>query len=154
MLKVKKCWHHIFWTTWGNSMKFSGKMCIKITLKVTKNQSFTLSLEDTIFEKPQRMSNWPPPPPPPPPICRFRVKVELLINGFKIFFVGFKIYSDVKKSFAWLSDLPGILGYLNLKFLQFQPSEDNFLLCPGRKLYPHRKLIGLANLNLDSRITN
>ena len=45
---------HIFWTTWGNSMKFSEKMCFEIILKVTKNQGFTLSLEDTIFEKPQR----------------------------------------------------------------------------------------------------
>ena len=33
-------------------MKFSGKMCFKIILKVTKNQGFTLSLEDTFFEKP------------------------------------------------------------------------------------------------------
>ena len=34
-------------------MKFSGKMCPKITLKVTKNEGFTLSLEDIFFEKPQ-----------------------------------------------------------------------------------------------------
>ena len=34
-------------------MKFSGKMCFKMILKVTKKQSFTLSLEDTFFEKPQ-----------------------------------------------------------------------------------------------------
>ena len=73
----------IFWMTWGNSMKFSGKMCFKIMLKVTKNQGFTLSLEDTIFEKPHGRSNWPPqppnPPPPPvpyPPLSRFRVNVS------------------------------------------------------------------------------
>ena len=41
---------HIFWTTWRNSMKFSGKMCLKIILKVTKNQGFSISLEDTLFE--------------------------------------------------------------------------------------------------------
>ena len=41
-------------------------MCLKIILKVTKNQSFTLSLEDKFFEKPKevgeggRGSNWPP----------------------------------------------------------------------------------------------
>ena len=35
-------------------MKFSGKMCLKIIIKVTENQGFTLSLEDTFFlEKPQ-----------------------------------------------------------------------------------------------------
>ena len=33
-------------------MKFSGKMCLKIILKVTKNQGFTLYLEDTFFKKP------------------------------------------------------------------------------------------------------
>ena len=35
-------------------MKFSGKICFKIILKVTKNQCITLSLEDTFFEKPPR----------------------------------------------------------------------------------------------------
>ena len=44
---------HNFWTTWGISMKFSGKMRLMIILKVTKSQGFTLSLEDTFFEKPQ-----------------------------------------------------------------------------------------------------
>ena len=34
-------------------MKFSGKMCLMIMLKVTKNQGFTLCLEDTFFEKQQ-----------------------------------------------------------------------------------------------------
>ena len=35
-------------------MKFSAKMCLKIILKFTKNQGFTLSVEDTFFEKGQR----------------------------------------------------------------------------------------------------
>ena len=34
-------------------MKFSGKMWLMIVLKVTKNQGFTLSLENTFLEKPQ-----------------------------------------------------------------------------------------------------
>ena len=34
-------------------MKFSGKMCFKTILKVTKNQGSTLSIEDTFFKKPQ-----------------------------------------------------------------------------------------------------
>ena len=34
-------------------MEFSGKMCFKIILKATENQGFTLSIEDTFFEKPQ-----------------------------------------------------------------------------------------------------
>ena len=32
-------------------MKFLGKICFKIIVKVTKNQDYTLSLEDTFFEK-------------------------------------------------------------------------------------------------------
>ena len=34
-------------------MKFSGNMCFKIILKVTKNHGSTLSIEDTFFKKPQ-----------------------------------------------------------------------------------------------------
>ena len=44
---------HIFWKTWRCSTKFSGKMCFNIILKVTKNQGSVLSVEDTIFNKPQ-----------------------------------------------------------------------------------------------------
>ena len=44
---------HIFWTTWGISMEFSGKVWLMIILKLTKNQCFILSLKDTFFEKPQ-----------------------------------------------------------------------------------------------------
>ena len=63
-------------------MKFSGKMCYKIILKVTKKQGFTLCLEDAFFgkPKPQGESNCPSP-------SRFRVK-EILrtknkkMNGF------------------------------------------------------------------------
>ena len=56
----------IFLTTWGISMKFSGKMCLVIIFKVTEKQGFTFSLEDTFLEKPQWGSNWHPPPPPSP----------------------------------------------------------------------------------------
>ena len=42
-------------------MTISGKMCFKIILEVTKNQGFTLSLEDTIFEKPQGGQIYPTP---------------------------------------------------------------------------------------------
>ena len=34
-------------------MKFSGKMWLMIILKFTKNQGLTLSLEDTLSDKPQ-----------------------------------------------------------------------------------------------------
>ena len=54
---------HIFWTTWGNSLKFSVKMWLIIILKVTKNQRFTLSLEDAFFEKTQGGIKLTPSPP-------------------------------------------------------------------------------------------
>ena len=44
---------HIFWKTWGISKKFSGKMWLMIILKVTKNQGFIISLEDTVSENSQ-----------------------------------------------------------------------------------------------------
>ena len=46
-------------------MKFSGKMCLEIILKVTKNQGFTLSLGDIFFEKPQWGKGFKSDPPPP-----------------------------------------------------------------------------------------
>ena len=42
---------HIFWTTWGISIKLLGKMWLMILLKVTKNLGFTLSLWDRFFKK-------------------------------------------------------------------------------------------------------
>ena len=50
-------------------MKFSEKMYLKIILKVTKNQDFTLSVGDTFFQKPQGEVKLTPSPP-----SRFRVK--------------------------------------------------------------------------------
>ena len=39
-------------------MNFSGKMCLKVILKVTKNQGVTLSLEDAFFESRFRVNDW------------------------------------------------------------------------------------------------
>ena len=47
---------HIFWITWGNSLKSSRKAWLMIILKLTKKQGFILSLENTIFEKLQWVS--------------------------------------------------------------------------------------------------
>ena len=58
-------------------MKFSEKVCFKIILKVTKNQGFTLSLEDLFFKKPQEGVKLTPPPFPP---------AVLGLNGHNIFF--------------------------------------------------------------------
>ena len=50
---------HNFWTTWGISMKFSGKMDLMIILEATKNPGFHPPFEETFFEKPHEGSNWP-----------------------------------------------------------------------------------------------
>ena len=65
---------HNFWTTWINSIKFSGKMCLMIIIKVRKKQGFTLSLEDTFLKNRREGSIWLLSPPPAPP-SRFRVKI-------------------------------------------------------------------------------
>ena len=50
---------HIFWTIWEIPMKFSGKMWLMIIYKVTKNQGFILSLENTFLKKLQEGLSWP-----------------------------------------------------------------------------------------------
>ena len=40
---------YTFRTTWGTSMQFSGKMWVIIILEILKNQSFTLSLGNTVL---------------------------------------------------------------------------------------------------------
>ena len=77
-------------------MKFSGKMCFKIILKITKNQGFTLSLEDTLLEKSQGRSPLPP---------RFRVKSKNNSNSALEF---------VAKNRAFYSCLFDESPYLNI----------------------------------------
>ena len=44
---------HIFRTTRGMSIKFTGKMCrIMLILKTTQKQGFTFFLENTVLENP------------------------------------------------------------------------------------------------------
>ena len=60
---------HISWTIYETLMKLSEKMWFMIIFKLTKNQSFTLSLENTFLEKPQVWHREEPP-------SRFRVKYK------------------------------------------------------------------------------
>ena len=60
-------------------------MCLKIILKVTKNQGFTLFLEDAIFEKPQRMGEGggqidPLPPPSPAVLGLIKCEINLILT--------------------------------------------------------------------------
>ena len=74
---------HIFWTTWANSMKLSGNMCLKIILKVTKSQGFTFSLESAFFEKSQGGVELTPeaPPPPPPSLLPLPSRLRVQVSG-------------------------------------------------------------------------
>ena len=59
-------------------MKFSGKMCLKVVLKVIKNQGSTPSIEDTFSKKPQGGDQIESPTPPfPTPHRHIRVKYDL-----------------------------------------------------------------------------
>ena len=71
-------------------MKFSGKMCIMIILKVTKNpQDFTLSLEDTFFKKPQGVGGVKLTLPPPPPAA---LGLKAVIAGKSLISAGLDIH--------------------------------------------------------------
>ena len=53
IVNIDKENHHIFRATRGISMKFSGKMCLMIILKVIKSQGITLSMKNAVLEKTQ-----------------------------------------------------------------------------------------------------
>ena len=73
-------------------MKFSGKMCLIIILKVTKNQGLTLSLEDKYFEKLQGGD------PLPPAVLGLNVRIEK--NNLSTIHDFFQIYfSKIKPIF-------------------------------------------------------
>ena len=56
-------------------------MWLMITLKVIKTQGFTLSIEDTLFDKPQgEVKLTPSPPPLPPSSRRFRVNTLTFLD--------------------------------------------------------------------------
>ena len=79
-------------------------MCLKIILKVTKTQGFTLFLEDTFFKKPQgeevKLT------PPTSPFSCFRVKTKIKFEkilqdtikykNFKIFHLS-KCWSEAQR---------------------------------------------------------
>ena len=120
---------HNFWTALGISMKFSGKMRLIIILKVTKNQRFTFSLEDTLFVKPQgwggggggcEVKLTPPPP------SSFRVKPK--IQRFDLHFL------QILKSFF---NKKGNLTF-HISFISENPKSQRY----GRKVEPCPETLG------------
>ena len=75
-------------------MQFSGKFCLKIILKVTKNQGFSLSLEDSFFEKPQEGVKLTPllPPSLPPAVLGLNGHNIFFKRKFFIYFSGFSFH--------------------------------------------------------------
>ena len=53
VVNIKEESLHIFRTSWGISMKFSGMMSFIVILKVIKNQDPILSPKNTFLVKPQ-----------------------------------------------------------------------------------------------------
>ena len=98
---------HNFWTTWGSSMKLSGKMCFFIILKATKNWGFTFYLEDTFFKKPQG-ENW--------SHSRFSVKISVMIVDM---IINKKIYSIVTELFSRIENL-----IVSLIFIRKAPNNS------------------------------
>ena len=76
-------------------MKFSGKVCLKIIFKITKNQGFTFTLEDTFSKNHRKVSNWPNPPPSPsftPAVLGLNGHYIFFKRKFFIYFSGFSFY--------------------------------------------------------------
>ena len=96
---------HIFWTSWGISMKVSGKMWVMRILKVTKKQGSILSLKNTFLEKPHgegsnsspnifrvkvkflQFLHLPHPTSLPPPPISFNIKHRTLVHILTTVFV-------------------------------------------------------------------
>ena len=71
-------------------MKFFQKMCLRIILKVIKNQGFTRSSEDTFFEKPQGE--------------RSQIDPPAVLRLMEIFFVETEWEEDIKQAIdKWMS---------------------------------------------------
>ena len=71
---------HIFWTTWGISLKISGKMWLMIILKVTKKTEFHPFFSRYIFRKITEGGGGQIEPPPP---SRLRVNSWAYFDGAK-----------------------------------------------------------------------
>ena len=59
-------------------MKFSEKMILMVILKVTKNQDFNFSLDNTVLEKPQGLG------PRPPSLLRDNACAKMVRHILKI----------------------------------------------------------------------
>ena len=111
---------HIFWTTWGISIKFSGKMWLMIILKVRKNHSVTLPLENTFFEKPQRRSIWPP--------SRFRVNINFKDVSFVAVFIIVLYEFFIKHKLVFSSFKPNDITHLYTFFSsQYMRYDDSLI---------------------------
>ena len=75
---------HIFWTTWKNSKKYSGKMCFKIVLKFTTKTGWHPLFRRYIFRKATEGLKLTPPLLP----SRFRVKIVTKYLCVRIIYIS------------------------------------------------------------------
>ena len=125
----------IFWTNRGISMKFSRKMWLMIILKVTKNQGFTLYLEDSFLENQNggvmgsNRSSTPPATPCPTAflgliliIIFIKAILMLLFWSDSDFWLGKLNLENNSKSKLW-----SILQ-ITMKLLTFKSKKNDFLI--------------------------
>ena len=90
-------------------MKFSGKTWLMIILKVTKNQRFTISLEDTLFEKPQGGGGSQIDPPPPPQLFMVKSILPERLNN--------SLWQSYVLLFSEFANIVSILFYIFIEFI-------------------------------------
>ena len=117
---------HIFWTASGNSITFSGKLCFKIILKITKSQGSTLSIENTFFKKPQGRINL---TPSPPSLRQIRVNQERSSSdSLKIYFCFLHFqwwFKFLEREFIWLKKVSFIKKIRISKVKRFLKSNHD-----------------------------
>ena len=97
---------HILRTNLGISIKFSGKVWLRIILNLTKSHGFTFSIENTFLEKHKSEgSNWPLPPLQPLRVKNIgKAKTQELMWAFPCQFVKVNCQWWKELSFTWLKE--------------------------------------------------
>ena len=117
---------HNFWTTWGNSMKFSGKIWLMIILKVTRKPGFFPLFRRYNFRKTTSVGDQIEPPAPLRLNKRYVAKYEfsrqgiwrlLYLHNFFWMFISFacnKFSRSNTDSCANLKNISQIMGRLTI----------------------------------------
>ena len=77
---------HIFWTSWGFFVKFSGKMWLMIVLKVTKNRASRFLWKTHFWKNHRWCSNW-------HPAFSELIPIQTLISSKKIIKIPMPLFA-------------------------------------------------------------